>query len=201
MTTSRPHRLAALALVTTLTLSACASTSNNSTDDPSSASASPSPSVSESAAPSVPTDWQTVDLRDVAEISVPPDWTVKTTTPKLHHLSAPKDMTGFPPGKATVGVGSLPGGDQENALESSAKWAMETDYAGYNPKRLPNEVINGTTFYRLQFDSEAVWYDVYGTVTPDGEYNIEFDWEADKVIDRKEAEAIWSAVMPTFKML
>lgn len=150
----------------------------------------------------MPSDWQTVALEDVAEISVPPDWTVKSSTDALDTLSAPKDAVGFPPGSATVGVGNLAGGDQAEQLEWVAKHAKENDYAGYaNLKRLPNEVINGTAFYRFQYESDAYWFDAYGTVTPDGEYNIVFEWQFDKTITRKQAEAIWSPVMPTFKML
>lgn len=78
---------------------------------------------------------------------------------------------------------------------------MKTNYARYSPKRLPDEVINGTTFYRLQFESESHWYEVYGTVTPDAKYSIGIEWKFLKTLDRKEAEAIWSPVMPTFKML
>lgn len=150
----------------------------------------------------MPAGWQTVDLRGVAEISVPADWSVQPTGDSLTTLEAPKDAVGFPPGSATVGVGNLAGGDQGEELEWVAKHAMENDYAGYtNLNRRPNEVINGTTFYRFQYESDAYWFDTYGTVTPDAEYNIVFDWQFDKTMSRKEAEAIWSPVMPTFKML
>lgn len=200
MTTSRPVALAALALMTSLAVSACSSSNETPAEDPKTASASPSPTT-ESSAPTVPADWQTVGLDDVAEISVPSDWTIKSTTGALHTLQAPKDAVGLPPGSATVGVNNLAGGDQADELEESAKYVMENDYASYNPKRLPNEVINGATFYRLQFESEAEWYDIYGTVTADAEHHIVFEWRFDKMISRKEAEAIWSPVMPTFKLL
>ena len=149
----------------------------------------------------MPSDWQTVALDDVAEISVPSDWTVKSTTDALDTLQAPEDKVGFPPGSATAGVGNLAGGDEKKQLEWMANRQLKTNYAGYNPKRLPDEKINGTTFYRLQFESDAEWYDVYGTVTHDGEYSIVLEWKFLKTLDRKQAEAIWSPVMPTFKML
>lgn len=140
-------------------------------------------------------------LDSVAEISVPSNWTIESTNDSIHTLKPPKGAAGFLPGWATVNVGNLAGGDQSEELEESAKWAMENDYAGRNAKRLPNEVIDGTNFFRLQFESESEWYDVYGTVTQDAEHQIVFEWKFDKTIDRKEAEAIWSPVMPTFKML
>ncbi|MBB3087968.1 hypothetical protein [Nocardioides albus] len=200
MMTSRPLSFAALAIAATLTVSACSS-GEKPTADPTNPSESPSP-VAESSAATVPSDWQTVDLDGVAEISVPPDWTVKSTGDALDTLQAPKDSVGFPPGSATVGVGNLAGGDQSEQLERSANYELKTTYAGYtNLKRLPNEVINDTTFFRLQFEGGADWYDVYGTVTPDGEYSIVFQWKFMKTLDRKQAEAIWSPVMPTFKML
>ncbi|MFJ9392070.1 hypothetical protein ACIRON_24825 [Nocardioides sp. NPDC101246] len=190
-----------MAIAAALTAAACSSANEDPAGEPTSASASPS-STAESTAPTVPSDWQTVALEDVAEISVPADWTVKSSTDALDTLSAPKDAVGFPPGSATVGVGNLAGGDQADQLEWVAKRAMENDYAGYaNLKRLPNEVINGTSFYRFQYESDAYWFDAYGTVTPDGEYNIVFEWQFDKTISRKQAEAIWGPVMPTFKML
>lgn len=143
-----------------------------------------------------------MDLRQVAELHVPPDWTIDATNASLQTLEAPKDATGFPPGRSGIGVGSLAGGDQAEQLEWVAKHARENDYADYtNFKRLPNETINGTPFFRLQFESEAVWWDVYGTVTPDGEHSILIEWQFDKILTRKQAEAIWSPVMPTFKML
>jgi hypothetical protein len=201
MTTSRPLVIAALAIATVLTAAACSSSNESPAEDPTSASASPS-SPTDPSTPTVPSDWQTVALEDVAEISVPADWTVKSSTDALDTLSAPKDAVGFPPGSATVGVGNLAGGDQAEQLEWVAKHAKENDYAGYaNLKRLPNEVINGTPFYRFQYESDAYWFDAYGTVTPDGEYNIVFEWQFDKTMSRKEAEAIWSPVMPTFEML
>lgn len=198
MTTSRPLTLAALALTTILTVSACSS-SQTPAKDPSTASA--SPSSSEPSAPTVPSDWQAVALDNVAEISVPSNWTIESTNDSIHTLKPPKGAVGFLPGWATVNVGNLAGGDQAEELEESAKWAMENDYAGRNAKRLPNEVIDGTDFFRLQFESETEWYDVYGTVTPDAEHQIVFEWKFDKTIGRKEAEAIWSPVMPTFRML
>lgn len=200
MTTSRPLALAALALAATLTASACSS-NETPTADPTNASESPSP-VAESSAATVPSDWATADLDGVAEISVPSDWTVKSTGDALDTLQAPKDAVGFPPGSATVGVGNLAGGDQSEQLEWMANRELKTNYAGYtNLERLPNEIINGTTFFRLQFEDGADWYDLYGTVTPDGEYSIVFEWKFLKTLDRKQAEAIWSPVMPTFKML
>lgn len=200
MTTSRPLALAALALATTLAVSACTSSNEKPAGDPTPTSGSPSPTA-DATAPTVPSDWQTVALEDVAEISVPSDWTVKSTTDALDTLEAPKDKVGFPPGSATVAVGNLAGGDEEEQLEWMANRQLKTNYADYNPKRLADEEINGTTFYRLQFESEAEWYDLYGTVTPDGEYSIVFEWKFLKTLDRKQAEAIWSPVMPTFKML
>jgi hypothetical protein len=201
MTTSRPPALAALALATALTVSACSSSNQTPAEDPTSASASPSPTA-ESSAPTVPSDWKTVALEDVAEISVPSDWTVKSTTDALDTLRAPKGELGFSPGSATVAVGNLAGGDQADELEWVAKHSMENDYAGYtNLKRLPDEVINGTTFYRLQFESGTFWFDAYGTVTPDAEYHIRIAWQFDKTISRKQSEAVWSPVMPTFSML
>ncbi|GGR43916.1 hypothetical protein J2S40_004185 [Nocardioides luteus] len=132
---------------------------------------------------------------------MPPDWTIDATNASLQTLEAPKDATGFPPGRGGIGVGSLAGGDQAEQFDWVAKHAKENDYAGYdNFKRLPDEVINGTKFFRFQFDSEAVWWDVYGTVTADGEHSILIEWQFDKTIDRKQAEDIWSPVMPTFKM-
>lgn len=202
MTTSRLLTLTALALATTLTASACSPSGENpSGSDPTSTSASSSPTASESSVATVPADWQTVELGQVAELSVPSDWTVKSTNDSLHTLQAPKDKVGFPPGSATVGINSLAGGKQGTKLESSARWVMENDYAGYKPKRLPNEVINGTDFYRIQFESESEWYDVYGTVTPDAEQHIVIEWKFLKTLDRKQAEAVWGPVMPTFKML
>ena len=200
MTTSRPLAFAALALAATLTVSACSS-NEKPTADPTNASESPSP-VAESSAATVPSGWQPVDLDGSAEISVPPDWTVKSTGDALDTLRAPDDAVGFPPGSATVGVGNLAGGDQKEGLEWMANRQLKTNYAGYtNLKRLPDEVINGTKFYRLQAENGADWYDVYGTVTPDGEYSIVLEWKFLKSLDRKQAEAIWSPVMPTFKML
>jgi hypothetical protein len=67
---------------------------------------------------------------------------------------------------------------------------------GKTDKRDPNEVINGTTFYRLQFESEAEWYDVYGTVTPDAEHQIVVEWKFHKTIVRKEAEASRAVLGP-----
>lgn len=199
MTTSRPLALAALATATVLTLSACSSATQTPVEDPTSASPSP---TTESSAPAVPSDWQAVALEDVAEISVPPDWTVRSTTDALDTLRAPKGEVGFSPGSATVVVGNLAGGDEATELEWVAKHSMENDYAGYdNLKRLPDEVINGTTFYRLQFESDADWFDVYGTVSPDAESHIRIAWQFGKTISREDAEAIWSPVMPTFKML
>lgn len=199
MTTSRPLALAVLALATTLAVSACSSSNQTPTEEPTSVSASPS---AESSAPAVPSDWQTVALEDVAEISVPSDWTVKSATDALDTLRAPKGEVGFSPGSATVSVGNLAGGDQAEELEWTAKHSMENDYSGYDSlKRLPDEVINGTPFYRLQFESEAYWFDVYGTVTPDAEYHVRVAWKFSKSISRKEAEAVWSPVMPSFKML
>lgn len=200
MTTSRPLALAALALATTLTVSACSSSNEEPAEDPTTAPASSTPTA-ESSAPTVPSDWQTVQLEQVAELSVPPEWTVKSLNASQHTLSAPKDAIGFPPGSAIAAAGNLAGGDQAEQFEWMANRDIKTNYARYNPKRLPDEVINGTTFYRLQFESKAEWYDVYGTVTPDGEYSIGIEWKFDKTISRKEAEAIWSPVMPTFKML
>lgn len=200
MTTSRPFALATLALAVTLAVSACSS-NEKPTADPTSASETPSP-VAESSAATVPSGWQTVDLDGVAEISIPPDWTIKSTGDALDTLRAPKDAVGFPPGSATVGVGNLAGGDQKEQLEWMANRQLKTNYAGYtNLKRLPDEAINGTTFYRLQLENSGDWYDVYGTVTPDGEHSIVFEWKFLKTLDRKEAEAVWSPVMPTFKML
>lgn len=202
MTTSRPLTLAALALTTTLTMSACSSTSNSpSGNDSTPATASPSPTAAESNAPTVPADWQTVKLGDVAELSVPPDWTIDSANASLRTLAAPVDKSGFPPSSATVGVGNLAGGDETEQFDWMANRDMKTNYAGYSPKRLPDEVINGTTFYRIQFESGGAWSDVYGTVTPDGEYSIGIEWKSLKTIDRKQAEAIWRPVMPTFKML
>lgn len=186
-----------------MTMAACSSSNGTPVEDPtaSSSSASASPTA-EPSAPSAPSGWQAVALRGVAELSVPSDWAVKSLNASQHTLHAPLDATGFPPATGVVSAGNLAGGDPKKELESSAKWSMENDYSGYsNLKRLPNEVINGTTFYRLQFESEATWFDVYGTVTPDAEYHILIEWRADKIIDRKEAEAIWTPVMPTFKML
>jgi hypothetical protein len=198
MTTSRPLTLAAFALTTILTVSACSS-NQTPPNDPSTASA--SPSSSEPSDSTVPSDWQSVVLDSVAEISVPSNWTIESTNDAIHTLKPPKGAAGFLPGWATVNVGNLAGGDQAEELEESANWAIETDYAGRNPKRLPDEVIDGTNFFRLQFESETEWYDVYGTVTPDAEHQIVFEWKFDKTIGREEAEAIWSPVMPTFKML
>lgn len=202
MTMSRPLTLASLALVTTLTMTACSSSNDDpSGNDSAPATASASPTATEPSAPTVPADWQTVTLRDVAELSVPPDWTIDSTNASLHTLAAPKDTSGFPPASATVGVNSLAGGDQSDAIESSAKWVMKNDYAGStNLKRLPDEVINGTTFYRIQFESAGAWSDVYGTVTPDAEHHIVIEWKSLKVIGRNDAEAVWRPVMPTFKM-
>lgn len=201
MTTSRPLAFAALALTTALIMSACSSSNTPAEDPTASASASASPAT-ESSAPTVPSDWQTVALREVAALSVPSDWAVKSLNSSQHTLQAPLDATGFPPATGIASAGNLAGGDPEGELESAAKWSMENDYSGYsNLKRLPNEIVNGTNFYRLQFESEATWFDVYGTVTPDAEYHILIEWRADKILDRKEAEAIWSPVMPTFKML
>lgn len=201
MTTSRPLALAALTLATALTMSACSTSNKTPAEEPPSASTSPSPTA-ESSVPTVPSDWQTVALEDVAEISVPSDWAVKSTTDALDTLRAPKSDIGFSPGSATVAVGNLAGGDQAEELEWVAKHSMEKDYAGYaNLKRLPDEVINGIAFYRLQFESDAYWFDAYGTVTADAEYHVRVAWQFDKTTSRKEAEKIWSPVMPTFKML
>lgn len=200
MTTSRRLTLAALTLTTALIFSACSASNEEPAGDPTPASASPSP-TNDSSTPTVPADWTTVELRHAAEISIPSDWTVKSTTDALHTLQPPKDKVGFPPGSGTVGVNGLAGGNQADELESAATWVIENDYAGYKPKRLPNEVINGTDFYRLQFESEADWYDVYGTVTPDAEQHIVVEWKFLKTLDRKQAEAIWRPTMSTFEML
>ena len=199
-TRSRPLTLAAIILTTSLVGSGCSSSADGPRERPTSASESPSPTA-EPSSPSVPSDWQTVALTHVAEISVPSDWTVKSTGDALDTLQAPKDKVGFPPGAATINVGNLAGGDEKKQLEWMANRQLKTDYANYHPKRLPNEVINGTTFYRLQFENESDLYDVYGTVTPDGEYGIVVEWKFMKTVNRKQAEAIWSPVMPTFKML
>ncbi|MEI7056255.1 hypothetical protein WBG06_10600 [Nocardioides sp. CCNWLW239] len=202
MTTSRPLALAALALATTMTMAACSSSNGSPAEEPTTSSSATASPTTASSAPTVPSDWQTVTLRDVAELSVPSDWNVKSLNASQHTLNAPLDASGLPAATGIASAGNLAGGDPEKALESAAKWSMENDYSGYsNLKRLPNEVINGTTFYRLQLESEATWFDVYGTVTPDAEYHILIEWRADKIIDRQEAEAIWSPVMPTFRML
>lgn len=202
MTSSRPLTLAALALSTIMTMSACSSQSDDPTGNPTAGSASPTPTNAASSTPTVPADWQTVGLREVAELSVPADWAIKPTTASLQTLEAPKDKSGLIPGWATVGLGNLTGGDEKEAFDWSVERDMKTNYAEYtNLKRLPDEVINGTTFYRLQFESPSHWYDVYGTVTPDAEYSIGVEWKFLKTNGRKQAEAIWSPVMPTFKML
>lgn len=119
-------------------------------------------------------------------------------------MRAPEDAIGISPGAAILQGGVHAGeGDDEAAVDALAaleEKALADDVQ--NLKRLPNETINGSTFYHFQGDTGHEWEDHYGTVVPGGDHSVTVTWRFTKSdIDRKGAEALIAQIMPTYKVL
>lgn len=117
-------------------------------------------------------------------------------------MRAPEDAIGISPGAAIFQGGVHAGeGDGEAAVDALAaleEKALADDVQ--NLKRLPNETINGSTFYHFQGDTGHEWEDHYGTVVPGGDHSVTVTWRFTKSdIDRKGAEALIAEIMPTYK--
>lgn len=68
--------------------------------------------------------------------------------------------------------------------------------------RLPDETINGALFYHFRYETDTEWGDMYGTVTPDIEYQVTIEWSVMKsTSSRADEDAMIKQIMPTFKLL
>lgn len=119
-------------------------------------------------------------------------------------MRAPKDSIGISPGAGNILAGPHAGeGDGESAVNALAvlrEDALAKDLKDL--KRLPNETINGSTFYHFQGEDDHTWQDHYGTVLPGGDDRVTISWDFNKAdIDRKGAAALIAQIMPTYKVL
>lgn len=202
MRTSRAIAIAALTLVTATGITGCGNdtpTPEPTTDVSGSATTEPSGS----SGPEVPADWQVASV-EVAQLQVPANWNIRSSGDLSLSMRAPEDAIGISPGAAIFQGGVHAGeGDGEAAVDALAaleEKALADDVQ--NLKRLPNETINGSTFYHFQGDTGHEWEDHYGTVVPGGDHSVTVTWRFTKSdIDRKGAEALIAEIMPTYKAL
>ena len=201
---SRAMTIASLTLTAVAALTACGAdnspTKGTATNSASSDSDGTSPS--ETSGLDVPADWQSASV-EVAQLHVPPDWTLSSSGDLSLTARAPKDSVGISPGGATFQGGVHAGsGDGEAAVEALAdleEKPLTEDVQ--NLKRLPNETINGSIFYHFQGDTAYEWEDHYGTVVPGGDRRVTVTWRFTKAdIDRNGAEALIDQIMPTYEV-
>lgn len=198
MTTSRTLRIAPLALATVLLLTSCGSQEPDPSGDPSRGGASEStPSETTTAG------WQEVEI-DVAQIRMPPDWSIIDQGPDSASFAAAKDQVGLSPGSGTMGIGvNSPSGDLKADIERATASHLETyrdDPNMRNVKRLPDLTTNGATFSHVQWEVGQSWDSEYVTVTPDGEYVVTVRWGFTKSgLDRKGSQDLIDPVMETFE--
>lgn len=205
MRTFRAITLAALALAVAGAAVGCGSEAP--TPDPTkgpSASENPGGTTgSESDGPAVPSDWK-VASADVAQLQVPPDWTVTSNADQTQTMRAPKDSIGVSPGSGNIVAGPHAGdGDGESAVNALADLRQDELARDLkNLKRLPNETINGSIFYHFQGEDEYTWQDHYGTVVPGGDDRVSMSWDFNKSdIDRKGADTLIEPIMATYEVL
>lgn len=153
--------------------------------------------------PEIPSNWQVASV-DVAQLQVPPDWTLSSTRDASQTMAAPKDSIGLSPGSGNILADPNPGGGEgEDAVD---EWAdlREKSLSGdlKNLERLPNERINGSVFYHFRGEGDGTWEDHYGAVVPGGDRRITITWRFNQAdIDRKGAEALIAEIMPTYQVL
>ncbi|MGH8078836.1 MAG: hypothetical protein ACREPE_16165, partial [Lysobacter sp.] len=172
-------------------------------EDPAGTSDSATTEPSEPSGPEVPADWQVASV-DVAQLQVPPDWTISSSGDLSLTVRAPEDAIGISPGAATF-QGGVHAGEGDDAAAVDALAALEEKALAddvQNLKRLPNETIDGSIFYHFQGDTGREWEDHYGTVVPGGDHHVTVTWRFTKTdIDRKGAEALIAQIMPTYRTL
>ena len=163
---------------------------------PSSGPSSPSggaPTASESSEDKY-ADWQVINVRDVAEIRLPPDWTTRTN-------NMGTIMT--PPNGVSIGgvIGAslgVSGDDSVEGIDHEAKEYAES--SPYPPQRMDDLEVNGTRLFHLRGEQERFWRDDFGTLNED--YLITIGWQFVKAdIDRDGADKLINEVMATFRPL
>lgn len=208
MKTSRAITIAALATSLSIVLAGCGSDEGPATDPTKSTSAnstseaSPGPSPSD---PTVPADWQVASV-DVAQLQVPSDWTLNSNRKQSQTMRAPKNSVGLSPGSGGLMADAYGAdGDLKEAVEGLAKLVhgqLKEDSSLTKIERLPDETINGTSFYHFRAETEFTWQDHYGTVASTTRDQVTVTWEFNKSdIDRKGAETLITPIMATYKTL
>lgn len=199
MTTSRTLGIATLALATVLMLTGCGSQEPDPSGDPTSA------GTSESAdGATVPADWQEVKI-DVAQIHMPPEWSILNQRANAASFAAAKDELGLIPGSGTMGSGvNSPSGDVKADIEHATESRLETyrnDPNRKNVKRLADVTINDVPFSHFQWEVGQRWNSEYVTVTPDGQSVITVGWGFSKSgLDRDGSQKMIDPVMETFEL-
>lgn len=206
MRTSRTIPIASLAIALSIILVGCGNDNEGPGTDPATAPSSSEASTSPSSSvPSVPADWQVASV-NVAQLQVPPDWTLSSNRKQSQTMRAPTNSVGLSPGSGGLMAGAYGAdGDLSDAVEGLAELVhdqLKGDSSLANLERLPDETINGTLFYHFRAETEFTWQDHYGTVAATTRDQVTVTWEFNKSdIDRKGAEALIAPVMATYEVL
>lgn len=205
MTTSRALGIATLALTTVMTLAGCGSQGTDPAGNPTGEESTSKQASESSAGDAIPADWQEVKI-EVAQIHLPPDWTVLNQREGSASFAAAKDNLGLIPGSGTMGYGvNSPSGDVKADIESATESRLETyrsDPNRTNVKRLPDVTINGALFSHFQWEVGQSWNSEYVTVTADDQSVVTVGWGFNKSgLDRKGSQELIDPVMETFELV
>ena len=203
MRTSRSIATITLATALSVVLTACGTSEGpdaKPTSESSAAEASPS-----AVAPSVPAGWKAASV-EIAQFHAPADWDIEPGGKQILSLVAPKSEIGLSPGAGHVSADVYSAdGEIQAELDGLAKLAhdqFKADPSLTKLERLPNETINGSSFYHFRAESEFTWEDHYATLVPDAGMQVAVTWKFNKSdVDRKGAEALIGPIMATYEVL